>query len=84
MDLMTPDVQLYFWAWLNWLLLVIDAAFVLYAIVQLLQDKTWSSIAKWIWAVVIVGMNFLGVLLYLLFGRGKGKRVCKEDNLPVV
>lgn len=51
MDLMTPDVQLYLWAWLNWLLLVIDAAFVLYAIVQLLQDKTWSSIAKWIWAV---------------------------------
>ena len=40
MDLMTPDVQLYLWAWLNWLLLVIDAAFVLYAIVQLLQDKT--------------------------------------------
>ena len=51
---------------------------------QLLQDKTWSSIAKWIWAVVSVGMNLLGVLLYLLFGRGKGKYVCKEDNLPVV
>lgn len=84
MNLLTPDLPVLVLSLLLELLTLVAVSFALYSLLLLYRDKTWNTASKWIWAVVIVWLNFLGALLYVLLGRGKGKHVCKEDNLPVV
>ena len=84
MNLLTPDPPVLVLSLLLGLLTLVAVSFALYSLLLLYRDKTWNTASKWIWAVVIVWLNFLGALLYVLLGRGKGKHVCKEDNLPVV
>ena len=53
-------------------LVVIELTLLLIAIVDLIRREQVRYFPKWVWAVIIVLLNFIGPIAYLIVGRDEG------------
>jgi hypothetical protein len=53
-------------------LVVIELTLLLIAIVDLIRREQVRYFPKWVWALIIVLLNFIGPIAYLIVGRDEG------------
>jgi hypothetical protein len=53
-------------------LLIIEMALLIIALVDLIRREQVKYFPKWIWAVIILILNFIGPIAYLILGREEG------------
>lgn len=53
-------------------LLIIEVALLVIALVDLIRRDQVKYFPKWIWAVIILILNFIGPIAYLILGREEG------------
>ena len=71
------------WAWIALVVVVLaQLAFELYALIDMLRRPSESLTLggrKWLWAIIIVFVNWVGAILYLAIGR---KPAAATDAAP--
>ena len=50
-------------------IVLIDVGVKIAALVDLCRREQVAGGKKWIWAIVVLGINLLGSIIYLVFGR---------------
>ena len=50
-------------------LLIIEIALLIIALVDLIRREQVKYFPKWVWAVIILVINFIGPIAYLIVGR---------------
>ncbi|MCJ7534812.1 MAG: PLD nuclease N-terminal domain-containing protein [Anaerolineales bacterium] len=53
-------------------LVVIELTLLVIALVDLIRREQVRYFPKWVWAVIIVLLNFIGPIAYLIVGRDEG------------
>lgn len=53
-------------------LLIIELALLTIALVDLIRREQVKHFPKWVWAVIIIVLNFIGPVAYLILGREEG------------
>ena len=53
-------------------LLIIEVALLIIALVDLIRREQVKYFPKWVWAVIILVLNFIGPIAYLILAREEG------------
>ncbi len=53
-------------------LVLIELALLIIALVDLIRRDQVNYFPKWVWAVIILVLNFIGPIAYLILGREEG------------
>jgi len=53
-------------------LLIIEIGLLVIALVDLIRREKVKHLPKWVWAVIIIIVNFIGPIAYLIVGREEG------------
>jgi len=53
-------------------LLIIEIGLLVIALVDLIRRENVKHLPKWVWAVIIIVLNFIGPIAYLIVGREEG------------